>query len=205
VTNVSSDQIGTMIYLLIFGGLAASTVMFLYRGRLGKALKDALTWLFIMVILTVGYAMREDLRYVGERTLSAVVPGYGVASADGKTMQFTAGPDGHFLIKGKVDGTPVVFVADTGATTVLLSYEDARKAGIDMEGLQFTSPVLTANGQAMAAPYRISEITLGDIRRANVIAMISQPDMVGTSLLGMSFLGRLSSFEVRGDQLTLHD
>ena len=111
-----------------------------------------------------------------------------------------------FSIKGKVDGTPVVFVADTGATTVLLSYEDARKAGIDMgEGLQFTSPVLTANGQAMAAPYRISEITLGDIRRANVIAMISQPDMVGTSLLGMSFLGRLSSFEVRGNQLTLHD
>ena len=205
MANVSPDQIGSMIYLLIFGGLAASTVMFLYRGRLGKALKDALTWLFIMVILTVGYAMREDLRYVGERTLSAVVPGYGVASADGKTMQFTAGPDGHFLIKGKVDGTPLVFIADTGATTVLLSYEDARKAGIDMEGLQFTSPVLTANGQAMAAPYRISEITLGDIRRANVMAMISQPDMVGTSLLGMSFLGRLSSFEVRGNQLTLHD
>jgi aspartyl protease family protein len=205
VTNLSSDQIGTMVYLLIFGGFAASTVMFLYRGRLGKALKDALTWLFIMFIMTAGYAMREDLRYVGERTLSAVVPGYGVASADGKTMQFTAGPDGHFLIKGEVNGAPVVFIADTGATTVLLSYEDARKAGIDVEELQFTSPVLTANGQAMAAPYRISEITLGDIRRANVIAMVSQPDMVGTSLLGMSFLGRLSSFEVRGNQLTLHD
>jgi aspartyl protease family protein len=205
VTNVSSDQIGNMIYLLVFGGFAASTVMFLYRGRLGKALKDALTWLFIMFILTAGYAMREELRYVGQRTLSAVVPGYGVASADGKTMQFTAGPDGHFLIEGKVDDTSVVFIADTGATTVLLSYEDARRAGIDVDGLRFTSPVLTANGQAMAAPYRIGEITLGNIRRNNVAAMISQPGTAGMSLLGMSFLGDLSSFEVRGNQLILHD
>jgi aspartyl protease family protein len=88
---------------------------------------------------------------------------------------------------------------------VLLSYEDARRAGIDVEGLRFTSPVLTANGQAMAAPYKIGELTLGDIRRSNVAAMISQPGMAGMSLLGMSFLGGLSSFEVRGNQLILHD
>jgi aspartyl protease family protein len=194
-----------MIYLIIIGGFAASMVMFLYRGRLGKALKDALTWLFIMLILTAGYAMREDLRYVGQRTLAAVVPGYGVGSADGRTIEFTAGPDGHFLVNGKIDDTSVAFIVDTGATTVLLSYDDARKVGIDVDGLRFTSPVLTANGQAMAAPYRIGEITLGDIRRNNVTAMISQPGMVGMSLLGMSFLGRLSSFEVRGDRLVLHD
>ena len=205
MTDVSSDQIGRIIYLIIIGGFAASMVMFLYRGRLGKALRDALTWLFVMLILTAGYAMREDLRYVGQRTLAAVVPGYGVASADGGTIEFTAGPDGHFLVNGKIGDTSVAFIVDTGATTVLLSYDDARKAGIDVDGLRFTSPVLTANGQAMAAPYRIGEITLGDIRRSDVTAMISQPGMVGMSLLGMSFLGRLSSFEVRGDRLVLHD
>jgi aspartyl protease family protein len=205
VTEVFSDQVGRLIYLLIIGGFAASAMMFLYRGRLGRAFRDALTWLFIMLILTAGYVMRDDLRHVGQRILAAVVPGYGVASADGKTMEFTAGPDGHFFINGEVEGTSIVFIADTGATTVLLSYDDARTVGIDVGRLRFTTPVLTANGQAMAAPYKISKITLGAITRRNVLAMVSQQGMIGTSLLGMSFLGRLSSFEVRGDKLILHD
>ena len=205
MTDVSSDHIGRIIYLLIIGGFAASTVMFLYRGRLGKALKDALTWLLIMLVLTVGYVMRDDLRHVGQRVLAAFVPGYGVASQDGKTMEFIAGPDGHFLINGLIDGASVTFIADTGATTVLLTYDDARRIGIDVDRLRFTAPVLTANGQALAAPYSIGEITLGDISRRNVPAMVSQPGMIGTSLLGMSFLGRLSAFEVRGDRLILHD
>jgi aspartyl protease family protein len=194
-----------MIYLLIIGGFAASAVMFLYRGRLGKALRDVLAWLLIMLVLTIGYVMRGDLRHVGERVLAAFVPGYGVASENGRTMEFTAGPDGHFLIKGLVEGTSVIFVADTGATTVLLSYDDARRVGIDVDRLRFTAPVLTANGQAMAAPYKIGALTLGEITRRNVPAMISQPGTIDTSLLGMSFLGRLSSFEVRGDRLILHD
>jgi aspartyl protease family protein len=194
-----------MIYLLIFGGFAASALLYFYRGRLGGALRDALTWLFIMLVLTAGYVMRDDLHHVGQRMLAAVVPGYGVASADGKTMEFIAGPDGHFFINGEVDGAPVVFIADTGATTVLLSYDDARAIGVDVARLRFTTPVLTANGQAMAAPYRIGTITLGDITRRNVTAMVSQQGVIGTSLLGMSFLGRLSSFEVRGDKLILHD
>jgi aspartyl protease family protein len=57
----------------------------------------------------------------------------------------------------------------------------------------------------MAAPYRIGTITLGDITRRNVAAMVSQQGAIGTSLLGMSFLGGLSSFEIRGDKLILHD
>lgn len=94
-----------MIYLLIIAGFAASAVMFLYRGRLGKALKDALAWLLIMIVLTAGYVMRDDLRHVGQRMLAAFLPGYGVASEDGRTMEFTAGPDGHFFIKGLVEDT----------------------------------------------------------------------------------------------------
>jgi aspartyl protease family protein len=205
VTQVSSDQFGGLIYLLILGGLAASAVVFLYRGRFGKALRDAALWLLIMLVLTVGYVLRDDLGQVGHRVLAAFVPGYGVVSDDGKTLEFTAGPDRHFLVNAIVDGTPVLFVADTGATTVLLSHEDARKAGIAVDRLRYTAAVLTANGQALAAPYVIGELTLGGITRRNVTAMVSQPGMVGTSLLGMSFLGRLSSFEIRGDRLILRD
>jgi aspartyl protease family protein len=57
----------------------------------------------------------------------------------------------------------------------------------------------------MAAPYKIKRLTTGEISRSNVQALIAQPGLTRTSLLGMSFLGRLSSFEVRRDRLVLRD
>jgi len=199
------DRFGSLIHILLVGALVATVVVALYRGSFGKALRDAALWLLIMGLLITGYAMRNDLNHIGQRVFATLVPGYGVSSEDGKTLEFIAGPDGHFLISGSVEGTPVTFVADTGATTVLLSYEDAERAGIDVRALRFHAPVQTANGLATAAPYTIRSLTMGEIRRSNVPALIAQPGLTHTSLLGMSFLGRLSSFEVRGDRLILHD
>jgi aspartyl protease family protein len=201
----ASDQFGSLIYYLLIGAVIAVTVVALYRGKLGKALRDAGLWLLIMAVLIVGYTMRTDLNHLGQRVFATLVPGYGVSSDDGRTLEFVAGPDGHFLISGSVDGKPVTFVADTGATTVLLSYEDAMNAGIDVESLRFRAPVQTANGLAMTAPYTIRSLASGEISRSNVPALIAQPGLINTSLLGMSFLGRLSSFEVRGDRLILRD
>jgi aspartyl protease family protein len=199
------DRYASLVYLLLIGGLVATTVVALYRGRFGRAVRDAALWLFIMSALIVGYTMRSDLNLIGQRVFAMLMPGYGVSSEDGKTLEFFAGADGHFLIDAEVDGTPVTFVADTGATTVLLSYEDAVKADIDVGSLSFRSPVQTANGLAMAAPYRIKRLTTGEISRSNVQALIAQPGLTRTSLLGMSFLKRLSSFEVRRDRLVLRD
>jgi aspartyl protease family protein len=201
----ASDQFGSLIYYLLIGAVIAATVVALYRGKLSKALRDAGLWLLIMAVLIVGYTMRTDLNHLGLRVFATLVPGYGVSTEDGRTLEFAAGADGHFLISGSVDGRPVTFVADTGATTVLLSYEDARHAGIDVESLRFRAPVQTANGLAMAAPYRIASLATGEISRSNVQALIAQPGLINTSLLGMSFLSRLSSFEVRGDRLILRD
>ncbi len=200
-----ADRFGSLIYLLLIGALIATTVVMLYRGRFGRALRDAALWLFIMAVLVVGYAFRADLNVIGQRVFATLVPGYAVSSEDGKTLEFGAGPDRHFLVKGKVHDTPVTFVADTGATTVLLSHDDAVRIGIDMDGLSFRLPVQTANGMTLAAPYRIKRLSIGEISRTNVAALIAQPGMTHTSLLGMSFLGRLSSFEVRGDRLVLRD
>jgi aspartyl protease family protein len=199
------DQFGSLIYILVIGALVASTVVALYRGKFGRALRDAALWLLIMGVLIVGYAMRSDLSHISQRVFASLVPGYGVSSDDGKTLEFVAGPDGHFFVSGTVDGASITFVADTGATTVLLSYEDALRAGINVKRLNFSAPVQTANGLAMAAPYKIRLLTTGEISRSNVPALIAQPGLTQTSLLGMSFLGRLTSFEVRGDRLILHD
>jgi aspartyl protease family protein len=199
------DRYASLVYILLIGTLVASAVVALYRKRFGRAFRDAALWLLIMGALIVGYTMRSDLNLIGQRVFATLMPGYGVSSEDGKTLEFFAGADGHFLIDAEVDGTPVTFVADTGATTVLLSYEDAVRSGIDVSALRFASPVQTANGLAMAAPYKIKRLTTGEISRSNVQALIAQPGLTRTSLLGMSFLGRLSSFEVRRDRLVLRD
>ena len=199
------DRYASLVYFLLIGTLVATTVVALYRGRFGRAFRDAALWFLIMGALIVGYTMRSDLNLIGQRVFATLMPGYGVSSEDGKTLEFFAGADGHFLIDAEVDGTPVTFVADTGATTVLLSYEDAVRVGIDVSTLRFSSPVQTANGLAMAAPYKIKQLATGGISRSNVQALIAQAGLTRTSLLGMSFLGRLSSFEVRRDRLVLRD
>lgn len=201
----STDQLGSSLYLLIIAAFVATVVVALYRAQWGKALRDAAAWLLIMGVLIAGYALRHELSHIGQRVFATLVPGYGIVSDEGRTLELVAGPDGHFRIRGAVDGMPVTFIADTGATTVLLSYQDAVRAGIDVENLRFHAPVQTANGLAMAAPYRIGELTTGEISRSNVQALIAQRGLIDASLLGMSFLGRLSSFEVRRDRLILRD
>jgi aspartyl protease family protein len=200
-----SDQFGSLIYILLISALVALTLLALYRGRLGAALRDAALWLLIIGALVVGYSMRSDLFNIGERVFATLVPGYAISSEDGRILEFAAGPDGHFRLNGEVDGTPVTFIADTGATTVLLTYEDAMRAGIEPQQLQFRAPVQTANGMALAAAYKIGRLKTGEISRSNVPALIAQRGMIDTSLLGMTFLGQLSSVEMRGDRLILRD
>jgi aspartyl protease family protein len=96
--------------------------------------------------------------------------------------------DGHFYPKVSINGTPVRLMADTGATLVALSAEDAQKIGIDPQSLQFTHRADTANGPRQAAPITLSEITIEGIILRNVPASCC---VTGTSLLGMSALGQL--------------
>jgi aspartyl protease family protein len=91
---------------------------------------------------------------------------------------------------------------DTGATAVVLSREDAVRAGFDLDRLQFTARVGTANGIGLAAPVRLREVRVRSIVVRDVVALVNKAPMSG-SLLGLSFLKRLSSYGVQGDILTL--
>ena len=94
-------------------------------------------------------------------------------------------------------------IVDTGASTIVLRPEDAKKAGIDVSKLSFTVPVLTANGRTVAARVRLDSVAIGPLRREDVDALVAEPKALTESLLGMSFLGRLRSYEFSGDFLTL--
>jgi aspartyl protease family protein len=120
-----------------------------------------------------------------------------------KAVRIRRQPDGHFVARTAVNGANVTMLVDTGASTVVLSPADAKAAGIDVGQLSYSVPVRTANGSTYAAPARLRRIAIGSVVIDNVDALIAKPGALHQSLLGMSFLTRLRSYEVSGEFLTL--
>jgi aspartyl protease family protein len=110
--------------------------------------------------------------------------------------------DGHFWADAEVDGHPVRFLVDTGATAVALTAEDARNLGIDPSSLQYQYTVMTANGPARAAQVKLGVVSVGRAEISDVQAFVIDKGL-GTSLLGMSYLGRLARFEATPDAMVL--
>lgn len=124
------------------------------------------------------------------------------SSGDGDELVLNAGAGGHYFVDAAINGEGVHFLVDTGASLVALSRTDAEKLGIDLEELKFTGRAKTANGIARVAPIMLSEIEIGDNVVENVPAAVIDAQM-DISLLGMSFLKRLSGFEIKDNQLIM--
>ena len=110
--------------------------------------------------------------------------------------------DGHFYASSLVNGRRVRFLVDTGATSVALTADDAIRVGFDVNDLLFNQPISTANGTNFAANVRVERLQIGDIELQNVSAMVVKSGL-DQSLLGMSYLGELTSIETRGNSLIL--
>jgi aspartyl protease family protein len=116
------------------------------------------------------------------------------------TLVYRAGPLGHVVLTASVNGAPVRFLVDTGASTVALSPADARAAGINPSALAFDKTTTTANGVVRVAPVMLREIRIEQLSVEDVPAVVDAN--LSGSLLGMSFLSRLKSFEMREGALT---
>jgi aspartyl protease family protein len=121
----------------------------------------------------------------------------------GRQVALRADPRGHFLTEATVNGRTIEMMVDTGATVVALTSESARRLGLFLSASDYTIPMSTANGVVMAAPVTLSEIRIGGISVRNVTATVMPGKVLGVNLLGMSFLQRLSKFELAGGKLVL--
>lgn len=117
--------------------------------------------------------------------------------------ELAKGPDGHYWADAEVNGRPVHFLVDTGASFVALTRDDAEKLGLDPGSLAYDAPVTTANGKTRAARVQLDYVAVSGARVEQVPAMVIE-DGLSTSLLGMSYLGRLSRFEATPTRLVLH-
>ncbi len=187
-----------LVILLLVGGL----VLAYFRRRVSRAIESALIWTVIALLLALGYTYRFELRDIADRVVAEFVPGHAATRA--RTVEIARGNGGNFAVVAQINGARVAMVLDTGASSVVLTQEAAKAAGLPLEVLAYTVNVDTANGRARAAPVTLDRIAIGGIIERAVPALIAQQGQLRTNLLGMSFLNRLESWEVRGDKLMLH-
>jgi aspartyl protease family protein len=193
------------VALLIFLGSALAGS---YRGRTGQAVRDLLTWSGMALLLVAGYSYREELFSFGHRVIYELLPPgsalRGDTQIDGEhSVKIRRRPDGHFIARTRANGVALTMLIDTGASTVVLKPADAQRLGIETDKLRYTVPVQTANGTTYAAHVRLRTLALGPISLNDVEALVARPNALKENLLGMSFLGRLRSYEFTGDMLTL--
>ena len=110
--------------------------------------------------------------------------------------------DGHFWAEANVNGSRVRFLVDTGATVVALTLADAQRLGLHPANLIYNASVVTADGRTRAADVKLASVAIGGTRIDNVDALVIEKGLQ-TSLLGMSYLGRLSRFEATPQALIL--
>jgi len=156
----------------------------------------------ILFGLLAGYAYRFEIQDVANRVLAEVAPGHVVMARGGEVI-IARSRSGSFVMAGKVNGRDARFLFDTGASAVVLTDATARAAGLDPAGLDYTVNVSTANGRTTAARVRLDRIHIGPISESRVEALVARPGALSENLLGMTFLERLSSYEVRDDKLVL--
>jgi aspartyl protease family protein len=196
--------VAVLLALLVYisGGMFAH-----YGGRASVMLRDAVTWLALGLGLVTLYAYKDDLMPIAARVVGELLPGSAMSveeSSNGVTeVRLRRRLDGHFTANVEVNGKTMSMIVDTGASTIVLRPEDAAKAGIDVSRLTYKVPVLTANGRTVAARVYVDKVAIGPLDRQRVEALVAQPGAMTQSLLGMSFLSRLRSYEFSGDFLTL--
>jgi aspartyl protease family protein len=191
---MSGDDLGRMAYLLLLLVAVGGWMLTASRGQLSRMAQQAAVWGFIFLGVVAAFGLWGDIR-------DDVAPRAAVLD-DGARIEVPRGPDGHYHLTLRLNGTPVDFIVDTGATDLVLSQADAARVGIDVDRLAFTGEATTANGTVRTARTRIGSVELGGHVETDVPASVTGGEMAG-SLLGMSYLERFASISISGGRMLL--
>ena len=183
------------LFIILVAVISAFTVR---RLRIGQTLKMVLAWVLIFGALFAVFALRDDFRALGNR-LWAAITGSDTQEVQGGELRIAMADDGHFYANGELNGRPVRFLIDSGATVTTIGPETAREAGITPSGGR--TMVDTANGIAQVDRGSAELLTVGPIQRRDFGLFIARED--ATNVIGMNFLSTLSRWSVEGRTLVL--
>ncbi|MBZ4023928.1 TIGR02281 family clan AA aspartic protease [Rhodobacter sp. TJ_12] len=187
------DDPSRLVYLVLLLLVVGGSVLASLRNRPGQAVQQMMIWALIFLGVVAVAGLWPEF----QRTLLNRQAVY----EDGR-IETPVAMDGHYYLTAEVNGTPIRFVVDTGATSIVLSRADAARAGLDTNSLAYIGQAQTANGTVATAPVRLDSIAIGPFTDANVRAVVNRGDLDG-SLMGMSYLTRFAKVEFDGSRMIL--
>ncbi|WP_170464111.1 retropepsin-like aspartic protease family protein [Ruegeria arenilitoris] len=191
---MDGDNIARIAYLGLLGAAVVAWFISQNRQSLGKTMQQAMAWVFIFIGVIAVVGLWEDIR-----TTVSPAPQMTVT---GQSIEVPRAHDGHYYLPVEVNGQPITFLVDTGASQIVLSSQDAERIGIDPDQLNYFGRANTANGQVRTAPVSLDTLTLGPITDRNISAWVNEGEL-NKSLLGMDYLHRFSNVQFANGRLLL--
>ncbi|MDS9467764.1 TIGR02281 family clan AA aspartic protease [Paracoccus sp. MBLB3053] len=187
------DEFGRMAYLVLLLIAIGGFLLVELRTRPGRTLRLAAAWAMIFLGAIAIAGMWGEIR-------STIFPQARIIGND--RIEVPMSDDGHFHLTASVNGTPIRFIVDTGASTIALSENDARKVGIDPNRLGYVGQARTANGVIETATVTLDTVSIGDISDEHVVALVLRSNL-DLSLMGMSYLSRFARVSIEDNLLVL--
>lgn len=185
---------GQLIYLIVLGAMVAGWFFMQTRQGLNRTLQYAAVWGMIFVGGAAGVGLWQDISRDASRPQ--------LSQSQAGQIIVPRARDGHYYLQLNINDAAINFVVDTGATAMVLTQDDASRAGIDLETLNYLGRANTANGEVRTAFVTLETVTLGDITDRGVSAVVNEGEMKG-SLLGMGYLQKWGRIEIAGGELIL--
>lgn len=189
---MDSESWGRAAYLGLLLMAVGGWALVEFRQRLGQALRFAVAWGLLFLAVAAGYGLWADIQRQS--------PARQMVTGEGE-VELPRAADGHFYAELMIGDVPVFFMADTGATNMVLAPDDAARLGIDASGLTYLGEASTANGVVRTARVRLDPAVLGPFRDDDLVAYVTDGAM-DISLLGMDYLRRFS-IRIEGDRMIL--
>jgi aspartyl protease family protein len=193
--NLNQNQWANAIYSLVLLSVLISGLIIKNRQSKSRLLKQIGIWFAIIFVGVTLYNFRYEI-------IGAFIPNKPIFRND-NSIEIRKSANDHFYITLDINGTSVLFMVDTGASSIVLSLRDAKRVGIDIKKLKFNIPYNTANGIIYGASAKANEIKIKDIVFQDVWVSVNKNN-IGTSLLGMSFLNKFKGYTVLNDRLLLY-
>ncbi|MEP1586508.1 MAG: TIGR02281 family clan AA aspartic protease [Tateyamaria sp.] len=191
---MSSDNIAQLAYLGALALVLGGAFLLSSKLKLSQTLQMAAIWalIFIGAIAVVGLwdDLQDDLN-----------PSQTRFDGDG-TIEIPRSRDGHYYLTLDINGAPIEFIVDTGASEIVLNANDAKTAGLPAEDLVFLGRAATANGEVRTAPVRLDTVSIGPHTDTNVRAVVNDGEL-WQSLLGMGYLQNWGRIEIADGKMRL--